>query len=174
MRLAIALLVLMLLFGCSSPNIANYREGSPKLDIREYFNGDLDAWGIVKDRNGNVTRRFYATIKGRWNGAQGTLDEQFFWSDGQRESRIWTLTMHDDNHFSGSAHDVVGISVGEQQGNAVQMLYVLRVPRTGGETIDITMDDWMYRITDQEMINETTMRKLGIEVGSISIGFRKR
>lgn len=174
MRLFIILAVTLLsLLGCASPDIADYRGGSPKLDIREYFNGDLDAWGVVKDRSGKVTRRFYATIKGSWNGAQGTLDEQFFWSDGKRESRVWTLVMRDDNRFSGTAHDVVGSSAGEQQGNAVRMSYVLRVPREDGGSIDIAMDDWMYRVTASEMINETAMTKFGIRVGSITIGFRK-
>lgn len=176
MRLSIFVttLALFLLVGCAGPGISQYGDASPQLDVREYFNGELDAWGVVKDRGGNVTRRFYATIKGSWQSNQGTLDETFHWSDGKQERRVWKLIVLDDNHFSGTAHDVVGTAFGQQRGNAVQMRYVLRVPTDAGSSIDVAMDDWMYRITDKELINETTMRKFGVRVGSILIGFRKR
>jgi uncharacterized protein DUF3833 len=163
----------LLLGACASVDIDDYRDQKPPLDIREYFSGNLDAWGVVKDRSGRVTRHFNATLVGQWNGDNGTLDEKFIWSDGERQSRIWSLSMRDAGSFVGSAHDVVGDAIGRQRGNAIQMQYVLRVPRGDG-SIDIAMDDWMYRTTENCLLNETTMRKFGIRVGSILIGFCKR
>jgi len=163
----------LILSGCAGVDIDDYRDKEPRMDIREYFNGDLDAWGVVKDRSGKVTRHFHATVVGSWHGDSGTLDEKFIWSDGEQQARIWTLNMRDANSFVGTAHDVVGTSSGRQLGNAVQMQYVLRVPR-GNDYIDIAMDDWMYRTTEKCMVNETTMRKFGFRVGSILIGFCKR
>lgn len=171
--MAVPLIMAVLLNGCAGVNTDDYRNETPKLDIREYFNGDLDAWGVVKDRSGKVVRHFHATVVGHWDGDSGTLDEKFSWSDGEQQARVWSLTMRDANNFVGTAHDVVGMAVGRQAGNAVQMQYVLRVPRGGG-SIDISMDDWMYRTTENCMVNETIMRKFGFRVGSILIGFCKR
>jgi len=59
------------------------------------------------------------------------------------------------------------------QGNAINMNYVLRVSYGDG-TIDVRMDDWMYLITPDTLINQTTMTKWGIEVGEIVLVISKR
>ena len=41
-----------------------YGNNEPPLDIFDYFQGTTTGWGIVQDRNGNLTRQFKVTIKG--------------------------------------------------------------------------------------------------------------
>ena len=46
------------LAGCASVDVAKYRAEQPALDLRTYFNGTLDAWGMFQDRSGEVVKLF--------------------------------------------------------------------------------------------------------------------
>jgi Protein of unknown function (DUF3833) len=160
------------LFGCATVDVADYRAERPPLDLAEYFNGTVDGWGMFQDRSGKVVRRFTVRIDGKWDGNRGTLDEHFEFSDGERQNRVWTL-VRDGDRYAGTAGDVVGAGQGLQQGNAFNMRYVLTLPY-GGRTIDVDMDDWMYRIDEKTVLNRAEMRKFGFRVGEVTLSFRKR
>ena len=46
------------LFGCSSVKVSDYAQEKPILDLKTYFNGVIDAWGVFTDRSGRVVKRF--------------------------------------------------------------------------------------------------------------------
>jgi hypothetical protein len=160
------------LAGCATVDVANYRAERPPLDLAEYFNGTVDGWGMFQDRSGQVIRRFTVRIDAKWDGNRGTLDEHFEFSDGEKQNRIWTL-VKDGDRYTGTAGDVVGTGQGLQQGNAFNMRYVLRVP-WAGRTIDVDMDDWMWRIDAETVLNRTAMTKFGFRVGEVTLSLRKR
>jgi len=164
--------VALALAGCATVDVANYRAERPPLDLAQYFNGTVDGWGMVQDRSGQVLRRFTVRIDAKWDGNRGTLDEHFEFSDGEKQNRVWTL-VKDGDRYTETAADVVGAGQGTQQGNAFHMRYVLRVPWSG-RTIDLDMDDWMWRIDDQTVLNRATMTKFGFRVGEVTLSFRKR
>jgi hypothetical protein len=83
------------------------------LDLREYFNGTLDAHGIFQDRSGKVVKRFKVVIDASWKGDTGTLDERFTYSDGSTQRRVWTITHLGAHRYTGRADDVVGEARGE-------------------------------------------------------------
>jgi hypothetical protein len=165
--------ILYLLTGCSSTTTADYAANGPKLDIRQYLNGKLEAWGVLFDYTGKADLHFHVTMEGSWEGNVGTLKENFVYSDGRKDQRIWTITFTDDTNFTATAHDVEGQAVGTQAGNAVNMKYTLNAVRASGDTITLTMDDWLYRVDEHTVINRTKMRKFGITVGELMIAFRK-
>jgi hypothetical protein len=164
--------VALTLAGCATVDVANYRSERPPLDLARYFNGTVDGWGMFQDRSGQVVRRFTVRIDGTWDGNRGTLDEHFEFSDGEKQNRVWTL-VKDGDRYTGTAGDVVGAGQGIQQGNAFNMRYVLRVP-WAGRTIDVDMDDWMWRIDEQTVLNRTAMTKFGFRVGEVTLSLRKR
>lgn len=170
--LSVAAGLVLSLTGCATQNIADYAATEPKIDVREYLNGDVEAWGVVFDWLGNQNTRFHVKMKGTWQGNEGTLEEYFTYDDGRTQERKWVMRFTDDNHFTATAPDVIGTAIGEQRGNAANMKYVLRVPR-GDSTIDLSMDDWLYKIDDKTVLNRTTMRKFGIKVGELMLVFRK-
>jgi hypothetical protein len=160
--------------GCAAPRIQAYRDNEPKVDIREYFDGELVAYGTVQDITGKVVSRFTADIRGSWDGDEGTLNETFTFEDGAEEIRNWTLRLNpEDGSFTGTAHDVVGEAKGEQAGNAIFMKYTLRRD-INGRTIDFTMDDRLYLINESLMMNQTKMKKFGITVAELNIAFYKK
>ena len=46
------------LSACAGPQVADYTAEKPVLDLRQYFNGTIDAYGIFTDRSGRVVKRF--------------------------------------------------------------------------------------------------------------------
>ena len=169
----IAVGLLLSVTGCASPRINAYRDNTPKVDIRDYFNGKLTAYGTVQDITGKVVSRFTADINGSWDGDVGTLDENFIFEDGTEERRVWTLTLNpEDGTFIGTAHDVVGNADGQQMGNAIFMKYTLR-RELNGSTYNFTMDDRLYLINETLMMNQTKMKKFGITVAELNIAFYK-
>jgi hypothetical protein len=172
LRLPALLASLLALAGCSSVTPLDYRAETPELDLARYFDGPIGGWGMVQDRSGKVLRRFYVRIDARWQGNVGTLDESFEWSDGRKERRVWTITRIDANNYSGTAGDVVGTASGVAHGNALQWKYVLRLPpEQGGWEVDL--DDWMYLVDADTMLNRSTITKFGIRFAEITIAFRR-
>ncbi|MBL3556216.1 MULTISPECIES: DUF3833 domain-containing protein [Marinobacter] len=160
------LLSTVLLVGCAGPSLEDYSDRKPVLTPQEFFTGELTARGVVKDYSGEVIRTFDADISASWDSeGVGTLDEVFRFDDGEVQTRVWTLTP-DNGALHAEAGDVVEPGTLRWQGNAINMNYVLRVAY-GDDTIDVRMDDWMYLITPDTLINQTTMSKWGIEVGEI-------
>ncbi len=161
------------LAGCASPTVADYAAEKPTLNLRTYFNGMVDAWGIFTDRNGKVVKRFTVEMKCDWRDQQGVLDEDFVYSDGTREKRVWTLTDQGNGVFTGSAGDVVGVAEGQTQGNAFNWRYTLALP-VDGTVLHVQMDDWMYLMNDRVMLNKARMTKLGIHLGDVTLSFTRR
>ena len=171
-RILAALLAAALLAGCASVDVAQYANERPALDLKRYFDGTIDGWGMFQDRSGKVVTRFHVVIDAKWNGDTGTLDEAFEYADGRRERRVWTI-VKDGDRYTGTAGDVVGTASGTAAGNALQWRYVLALP-VEGTVWNMDMDDWMFLMDERTMLNRTTMSKLGVRVGEVTLAFRKR
>jgi hypothetical protein len=168
---------LTLLAGCASPQVSDYAAEQPLLDLRQYFNGTLDAYGLFTDRSGKVVKRFTVVMKCRWDGPPGqetgVLDEDFTYSDGSKQRRVWTLKRTADGRYSGTADDVLGVAAGEEKGNAFRWGYTLKLP-VDGKIIEVQFDDWMYLMTGQVMLNKAQMSKFGVKLGEVTLSFVKR
>jgi hypothetical protein len=161
-----------LLSACSSVEIDEYADTQPVIGLESFFNGDLVAYGMLRDRSGKVTRHFKAVLKGEWSNGKGTLDEVFWFDDGERQTRLWTMIRQDNGDYIGTAGDVEGAAVIEVRGNAIRLAYDLRVPYKDDEIV-LAMDDWMYQISPGVVLNETVMRKWGFEVGKVTLVIMK-
>ena len=171
--LLISLCVLIGVAGCASPDIKDYRNTKPSLDMRSYFNGTIDAYGIFQDRSGKVIKQFHVVIDASWKDKVGTLDERFTYIDGTTQRRIWTLTDLGNGRFSGRADDVVGEAIGETAGNALRWRYVMALP-VDGDVINVDFDDWMFLMDDTVMLNRSAMSKWGVYLGEVTLSFYKR
>lgn len=161
------------LAGCATPQVADYAGETPRLDLREYFNGTIDAWGVFTDRAGKVVKRFSVVMNCSWQGGDGVLDEAFSYSDGTRQRRIWRLKQLEEGRYSGRADDVRGEAAGQQLGNTFHWRYVLALP-VEGKVVEVDMDDWMYLMSDRVMLNKASMSKFGLHLGEVTLSFAKR
>lgn len=171
MRIWLFAFIALALSACSA-RIDDYRGMQPALDLREYFNGKVTAWGQFQDRSGKVMKRFTVDMTGTWSGNTGTLEEQFIYDDGSKQTRTWYLTRLPDGRYAGRADDVVGEAEGRAAGPALQWRYTLALP-VDGKTYHVRLNDWMYLHDKQTLVNRAVMSKFGIRLGEITLFFRK-
>lgn len=169
----IAMLMTLALSACAGVSVDDYAGSTPRFVPERFFSGPLVASGVLKNRQGKVTRRFTADIKAYWVDGVGTLEEDFVFDDGELDRRVWTLTPQADGSYRATAGDVVGPGTARVVGNAMFLDYVLRVPY-GDSTIDLAIDDRMYLVNDSLLINESVMRKFGFRVGEIVLTIERQ
>jgi hypothetical protein len=163
-----------LLSACAGPVEPSFYGGQkPTLDLKQYFNGTIDASGMFQDRSGTVIKRFTVVMKCSWEGDVGTLDEDFTYSDGTKQKRVWTLRKVGSNRYIGTAADVVGEAIGITAGNALRWKYELDLP-VDGKNYHVNFEDWMYLMDDGVMLNRAAMSKFGFGLGEVTLSFTKR
>ena len=167
------ILSLLLLSSCAMTDVNHYKDVKPVLDLEKYFIGTTDAWGMFQQRDGAVIKRFHVVLEGKKINDQLVLDEQFKYDDGTTQQRIWRLKKRADGSWIGLADDVKGEAIGQIAGNALNWRYTLLVP-VDGSIYEMQMDDWMYLMDDDSMINRASMRKFGVEFGQVTLFFRRR
>ena len=165
-------LVIPLLNGCQSMKPQDFARQSPPLDIFEYFLGHTRAWGLFEDRFGNVRRQFTVDIRGQVEDGRLVLQEDFLYSDGEREQRRWTIERAGEGRYRGRAGDVIGEALGIAAGNSLNWRYRMAL-KVGDGHWRVAFDDWMFLQPDGVLINRARVSKFGIELGTVSLFFMK-
>jgi len=158
--------------GCASVSPRLYEKEKPALDLSRYLEGPLEAWGMFQNRKGEVVKRFHVKMVGVWSNNVGRLEEDFVYSDGATQRRVWTITKLDANRYTGTADDVVGVAQGEAFGNALNWRYTLALP-VGKKVYHVQFDDWMFLMDEEVMLNRAVMSKWGLRLGEVTLAFRK-
>ena len=167
------IIVLSLVTSCSNNmKPEDFKNTEPTLLIEEYFDGKVKAWGILQDRGGKVTRQFKADLIGSFKDNIITLDEDFYWTDGEKQKRVWKIQKLDENNYKGTAPDVVGTASGFQYGSAFKFEYNLLVPFKS-KNIKVSFDDWIFKQDENVAINRATLTKFGFKVGELTVFFLK-
>ena len=151
----------------------DFTDKSPKFVLEQYFHGKTRAWGLFEDRFGNVRRQFVVDINGNWDGTILTLDEDFLFDDGEKDFRQWRIRKLKDGTYEGRADDVIGTAKGVASGNSLHWSYVLDLKRDGDSSIKVKLDDWMFLQSGGVLLNRARMSKFGIELGQITISFKR-
>jgi hypothetical protein len=173
-NLWIALLAgVILLTSCGTTEVEHYKNRQPVLNLEDFFSGTTEAWGMFRKRDGEVVKRFHVIINGKRENKQFILDERFSYDDGSIQTRVWTLHKNDLDEWIGVADDVKGDAIGKIAGNTLRWQYTLLLP-VDGSVYEMHMDDWMYLIDENSMINRTSMRKFGLEMGEVTLFFQKK
>lgn len=142
-----------------------------RLDVRGFFEGRTQAWGMVIDRRGRALRRFTVAIEGRVSGSELVLDESFLFDDGATDQRIWTIACSDDG-LAGRARDVVGTAHGHIDGPALSWRYELMLP-VGKHTFRVAFDDLMVMADEETLLSRAVIRKFGLRMAEVIIAFRR-
>lgn len=166
------LLILLSLGACSSMKIDDFAGTRPDFLPEHYFAGQSRAWGMFEDRFGNLKREFTVDLQGDWDGTTLTLTEDFVYSDGETEQRIWRITKAEDGTYEGRADDVVGVAKGIARGKALNWSYDL-VLKVGDSRVKVSFDDWMFLQPDGVLINKADVSKFGITIGTVTLFFQK-
>lgn len=170
MRLILILSVILL--GACSQRLSDYQDSPDSFDVKQFFNGSLQAKGIVLDRSGTVTRRFSVEMIGSWENNRGTLAEWFVFDDGEKSERTWIIDKGKDGQYRGRANDIVGTAQGQSSGFALRWDYQLDL-RVDDSVYRVTFDDWLYQIDDRVVINRSYIKKWGVNVGEVILVISK-
>lgn len=162
----------VLVCGCASVDMAANHRPAPTFSLEDYFTGETRAYGVFEDRSGKVVRTFSVVAQGTQGADSFTLDERFLWSDGERQSRVWTFTPTGDGRYRGTAPDVDGEAMLEAKGDAMRLRYVLKLPYKG-TTLKVRFDDWSHLVADGVAINRADVSKYGVKLGRVTLTFIK-
>lgn len=157
--------------GCSQ-SISDYKQLTPALELDRFFLGSGKAYGVMHDWRGKQSVRFVADLCGEWQQGRGDLYEVFYFSDGRVEQRHWQLNQSEDGQIRGTAGDVVGEATGQLAGNSLYWQYVLRIPYDG-DTLDVTVKDWLHLVDEKNLINRTTLHKFGFKVAELTLSIQQ-
>ncbi|WP_341936382.1 DUF3833 domain-containing protein [Marinimicrobium sp. C2-29] len=159
----------LLLGACSSTDLQEYAGNQPEFDPEAFFQGSMTAHGVLKNRGGKVTRYFNATIEASWDDeGVGRLAERFEFDDGEIQHRNWTLEPTGDGRYRATAGDVVGPGEARVAGNTMLLNYRLEVDYKDRK-LELDVEDWMWRVDENTVINQSILRKWGFRVGSIQL-----
>ncbi|MGO4763350.1 DUF3833 domain-containing protein [Cupriavidus sp. 2KB_3] len=157
---------------CTTPDVSQYAQERPVLDVTQFFAGKTEAWGMFQKRSGEIVKRFHVALEGHMSQDRFVLHEAFRYSDGTTQERTWTLKREPDGTWRGEAPDIVGTATGEAAGNVLRWRYTLQLP-VNGTVYDVQFDDMMVLIDPQTMINRARVTKFGFEVGQVTLVFRR-
>ena len=150
----------------------DFKGTEPTIKIEKYFNGQVKAWGLLQNRSGKVTRQFKADMFGKFENNILTLEEDFYWTDGEKQKRTWKIEKLDENNYKGTASDVVGNAKGFQYGSAFKFEYDLLIP-FNSKSIKVSFDDWIFKQDEKVAINRAKLTKFGFKVGELTVFFLK-
>ena len=174
-RAGFLFLAALALAACSSPSIEGdlYVDSAPKFRLERFFDGEVEAWGIVQDRSGNLLQRFEADIIGTWKDGMLTLDETFRYALGEGpEKRVWTITKKGENGYAGSAGDIAGPADGTAYGNAMFWGYEMDLP-VGDDSYRVTFEDWIWAFDQETIVNRSYIKKFGLVFAEVTIFMQK-
>jgi hypothetical protein len=168
-----ALLAVAAVSSCASSSTLEQFEAAPRqLVLEEYFEGETTAYGLFEDRFGKVRRQFKVDITGEVDGNRLTLTEKFVYDDGERDTRVWEIDILGNGQYRGTAGDVPVPAVGQVSGNAFNWKYKVDL-KVGDAVWKVGFNDWMFLMDDGVLINRAYVTRYGIEIGQVTIAFRK-
>jgi hypothetical protein len=173
-----AILILGLVLGLAAcggrPALDDEPLSGAQLNLEEFFEGDLVAYGQFQDVFGTVRRRFVVDIEGTWDGETLRLVEDFIYEDGSIEQRVWTLTQTGADTWQGTAPGVIGVATGEERGDTFNWQYTIDLPIGDGETMRVSFDDWMWLLSEDRLLNRAYMFRYGVRIGEVIISFERQ
>jgi hypothetical protein len=138
-----------------------------------FFSGHIHSWGVVESRSGEPTETVETDCLGHLNGA-GHLEmsQHLTFQDGTVQDRVWTMSRAGSGRFQATANDMIGTADGRAEGRMFHWQWVLaRSP--GNPLMNVTMEQWMYRLPDGTGLIRTTISKLGIILAEVTEQFTR-
>ncbi len=154
------------------PNEITSLERGSKMEIKNFFNGDIEVFAITQDNYGKIIGTFTGKMNGKWDDNKGVVQQNFSYDNGKKDSRTWLITADSDGTFSAVGHDVTAPVKGRQTGNAMQMVYSLSVKTDSGRKV-VDHEDNFYLVDDRSAIGTIFLRQDGVSAGKSIVSYRK-
>jgi hypothetical protein len=136
----------------------DYLENAQKMDIKKFFDGDIEGFAIKQGENGKIIETQSLKIVASWDDNKGVIKKNNVSNDGSKDNRTWLVTLNSDGTIDAVGHDVVSPAKGKQVGNAAQIAYSLMVGDKSGRE-EVVFEERMYLVSDNEMMMITNFKK---------------
>jgi hypothetical protein len=167
-----ASLVLSLTAGCAEKPALSMPSGDlPPFDPMAFFEGHTHSWGVIESRSGAPTESVVTDSHADIDATNRLhMAQHLAFQDGTMQQRDWVLWRSGPNQFEATANDMVGVAKGETDGRMFHWQWVLaRSP--GNPLMNVTMNQWMYRMQDGSVTIRSTVSKLGFIVAEVTEQF---
>lgn len=141
-------------------------------DLFAFLEGRTAARGVFEDRFGRLRRSFAVEIAGTLQDGILVLEEDFLYSDGTTDRRIWRLERTGEDSFKGACEDTLSEAKGHIAPNYCAMSYRMKLD-IGSRQIAVKFNDVFYPLDNGTMVNRATVTKLGWRLGQAIIVFSK-
>lgn len=173
--IVVAVLVAVLIqrkLGFIAQTANDYIDAGPAFDMRKHLSGPMVCDGVIYGPTGRVTSSFNASFDVEWNGDNCLIREEFRYSNGSTQSRLWQISLDAEDRFIARADDIQGEAYGELSGPTVLFRYKLVLPPESGGHV-LSAFDCMYATADGVVVNRSQFRKFGIKVAELVATIRK-
>ncbi len=144
-------------------------------DPLDFFDGLVDASGMVVDLRGRIIRSFTGRFDGTRSGDSISIREALVYNDGSREHRLWHITSCADGVWSARAEGLLGdpmIRRDAQNPAHSRWTYQMDIP-VSGRALRFSLQDIMTLVAPDRMVALTPMKKFGFTLAHISSEYRK-
>lgn len=148
-------------------------ERGAAFDPIAFFDGHTHSWGVIESRSGAPTESIVTDSRAE-RDATGRLRmvQILTFQDGMTQRRDWVLWRSGPDRFDATANDMEGTAKGEATGRMFHWTWVwARSP--GNPLMNVTMNQWMYRMDDGSVTIRTTVTKFGFIVAEVTEQFTR-
>ena len=163
----IYLSLFLVLAACNTMQVKDFADSNPKFELFEFFSGKLKGEGLFYDRFKNVKSRFKLELEGKMltNDKLELKETLTYINNNEVTKRIFVITKQADNYLL-ECSDLVSNGIISESGNALQWNYTLKQP-IDGKTYNLKFDDWMFRMSENSVLNRAYAYWYGIYVGEV-------
>ena len=166
MHRTILLSILALAFG-----LAATQAPAKDLVLEKYFAGKTRANGTFSAING-VRRDFKVDLIGRWNGKRLILQENFVYSDGEKDQKTWRFVKTGPFTYMGTREDVVGETLVTIKGDTARYSYDVYLDGKNRKN-RVRFHDSMTLQEGGLLINNAWVTKFGFPVARTHVEFQR-
>jgi hypothetical protein len=77
-------IICFLIPGCSNNHIDYYASKKDKIDLKSFFDGEIEGWGGIFDYQGKANKELSCQDQRHMGKDRGILDEWFVFDDGEK------------------------------------------------------------------------------------------
>ena len=136
-----------------------------------FFNGHTRSRGVIEDRSGAPAEQIVTDSIAEPDAAgQLHMTQMLRFQDGTTNRRDWLLWRTGPTTFTATANDMDGTAQGESTGRMFHWSWVWARSR-GNPLMNLTMNQWMYRMDDGSVVIRTAVSKFGFIVAEVTEQF---
>lgn len=133
-----------------------------------FYQGLVHGWGHLVDRRGGSERPMTATLRGRWDGAVLTLDQEWRAAGAPAERRSWRIRPTADG-YRGTAADIVGTAEGRRTtAGGLRWTYLADIP-VAGQAWRVACEEELVPQTANVATVAIRIAKFGLTIAEIDM-----